>query len=84
MRASGSIVSGRISKRLGIATPKPKRESTYSWKSSGMGCAGVTSWSWVMRSLLGGCCHPQCTLPAEPEAGSGRVGPRARAPAAAR
>ena len=57
MRASGSIVSGRISKRFGIITLKPKRESAYSWKSSGGG-AGVVSRSLVMRCLLGGRCAP--------------------------
>ncbi len=40
VRASGSIVVARISNRFGTATLKPKRESTYTWKSSG-GCAGV-------------------------------------------
>ena len=30
MRASGSTVSGRISKRFGIITLKPKRASAYS------------------------------------------------------
>ena len=52
MRASGSIVPGRISKRFGICTLKPKRASAYSWKSCG-GRGGVTSRSGVMRCLRG-------------------------------
>ena len=41
MRASGSMVSGRISKRFGMAMAKPKRESTYGWKSSGYGAGAA-------------------------------------------
>ncbi len=51
VRASGSMVCLRTSKRRGIQTLKPKRESLYSWKLSGTP-AGLALELSVMRRLL--------------------------------